>query len=378
MSRRGKNEGSIYKRRDGRWTATITTGREAGRRRRHSFYGKTRAEVAAKLATALRNQQSRLRFPDERLTVTAFLTYWLKESAAQTLRPRTLVSYRLIVEKHLTPILGMHRLVKLAPEHIQTYINCKLMAGLSPRTCQYHHAVLRRALSQAERWGKVERNVARLVSPPRVNRPEVRPLTPEQARKLLTSISEDRYAPLYVAAIALGLRQGELLGLSWDDVDLEGESLSVRRTLQHYDGAYHLDAPKTAKSTRTLGLTPYLVQLLRAHRQQQLEERRLLGPIWKGEEWNLVFCTEDGNPLSGITLTRRFQRLLKRLDLPRQRFHDLRHAAASFMLAQGVDLRTVMEVLGHSQIHTTANTYAHVRLEATRAAVERVDALLRR
>ena len=120
-----------------------------------------------------------------------------------------------------------------------------------------------------------------------------------------------------------------------------------------------------------------LVQLLRAHRAKQLEERLKAGPAWQGDEWNLVFCAESGRPFSGFHLTHKFQALLVSLGLPRQRFHDLRHAAATFMLAQGVDLRVVMEVLGHSQIAVTANTYAHVRIEATRLAAERVEALWR-
>ena len=138
------------------------------------------------------------------------------------------------------------------------------------------------------------------------------------------------------------------------------------------------DHPKTDKSRRTLGLPTSLVELLRAHRNRQLQERLQAGPVWEGDKWNLIFCTETGKPISGNHLTRKFQALLTSLGLPFQRFHDLRHAAATYMLAQGVDLRVLMEVLGHSQIHTTANTYAHVRIEATREAAQRVGELLAR
>jgi integrase len=261
---------------------------------------------------------------------------------------------------------------------IQAFMNDKRKAGLSARTVQYHHAVLRRALGQAERWGKVPRNVARLVSPPKVERPEVRPLTPEQAQVLLKAVAGSHDSALYACAIGLGLRQGELLGLGWEDINLEDGTLSVRRTLQRYGGAYHLDLPKTDRSRRTLGLPAGLVQSLGAHRNLQLRERMRAGPAWQGDEWNLVFCTEVGAPMPGNYLTHRFQALLASLHLPKARFHDLRHASATYMIAQGVDLRVVMEVLGHSQIHVTANTYAHVRVDATRAAAENVDALLSR
>jgi integrase len=282
----------------------------------------------------------------------------------------------MIVGLHLAPELGRTPLVKLTPEAVQRYMNRKQEAGLSARTVQYHHAVLRRALNQAERWGLVPRNVARLASPPRVQRPEVRPLTAEQARTFLAATKGDRLAPLYALALGLGLRQGELLGVTWDDVDLEVGTLAVRRTLQRYGGAYHLDEPKTERSRRTIPLPAGLTGVLRAHRARQLEERLRAGPEWEGDAWRLVFATERGEPLSPCQLTRRFQAALRAAGLPRQRFHDMRHAAASFMLSQGVPLRVAMEVLGHSQIAVTANTYSHVMPEIQRDAMERVGILL--
>ena len=377
MSRRGKGEGSISLRQDGRWQARLTY-QDGGRTRRRSLYGKTRAEVGKKLRDALKHHDDGLPLASGRETVGNFLASWLRDSAAPALRPRTLDSYRQIVANHLAPELGRVALVKLTPAMIQAYMNSKRSAGLSARTVQYHHAILRRALGQAERWGKVSRNVARLVSPPKVERPEVLPLTPEQAQVFLKAVAESRDSALYACAVGLGLRQSELLGLGWADVNLDDGTLTVRRTLQRYAGAYHLDLPKTDRSRRTLGLPVSLVHALRAHRNLQLRERLKAGPAWRGDEWNLVFCTEAGAPMPGNYLTHRFQELLSSLHLPKQRFHDLRHASATYMLAQGVDLRVVMEVLGHSQIHVTANTYAHVKVDATRSAAENVDALLSR
>ena len=211
--RRGHNEGSIYQRKDGRWTSTITLDAKGGKRQRRSFYGKTRADVARQLTVALRAQEENLPLPGKREKLGAFLDTWLKESAAPNLRPRTLTSYKMIIEKHLKPELGAILLAKLVPADIQRYMNNKRAAGLSARTVQYHHAVLRHALNQAERWGKVARNVARLVSPPRVERGESRPLTPQQAKVLLGAIAEDRLAAIYALAIGLGLRQGRTAGI---------------------------------------------------------------------------------------------------------------------------------------------------------------------
>lgn len=376
MTRRGKAEGSLRRRKDGRWEARLTLPPADGSRSRRSLFATTRAEAARKLREAQRAVERGESLPPERLTVAAFLDTWLHEAAAPGLRPQTLVSYSMIVERHLKPALGGAALVRLTPERLQGYMNAKRAEGLSARTIQYHHAVLRRALTIAERWGKVSRNVAKLVSPPKVERPEVRPLSVEQARVLLAAVAEDRLAAIYSTSISLGLRQGELLGLRWDDLDLDAGTLTVSRTLQRYGGEYHLDSPKTARSRRTVGVSAGLVAQLREHRARQLAERLRAGPVWEGDAWNLVFCSELGTPLSGTELTRQFQAKLAALGLPRQRWHDLRHAAATFMLAQGVDLRVVMEALGHSQIHVTANTYAHVRADATRLAAEQVDALL--
>ncbi|HEV8574410.1 MAG TPA: site-specific integrase, partial [Dehalococcoidia bacterium] len=293
----------------------------------------------------------------------------------RTLRPRTLAGYTSIVERHLIPALGRIRLRKLQPADIDAYLNRLVGSGLTTRTAQYHHAVLRRALGQAERWGYVGRNVARLVTPPQVRQRQMAPLTPDQARLFLAGIAGDRTEALYAVSLSLGLRQGEALGLLWEDVDLGARTLTVQHTLQRYGGAYHLDEPKTQRSRRTVSLPTPLVDVLRRHRIRQNEERLRVGPLWAGG-WNLVFCNEIGEPLAGAEVTRRFQRTLAALGLPRQRFHDLRHAAATFLIAQAVPLRVVMEILGHSTISVTADTYGHVAIEVQREATDRTAALL--
>ena len=259
---------------------------------------------------------------------------------------------------------------------LQGYMRRKTEEGLSPRTIRNHLAVLRRALNQALRWGEVQRNVASLVTPPRTSDDEVQPLTPDEARILLDALKGDRLEALYCVALALGLRQGEVLGLAWEDVDLEDGTLRVRHTLQRYGGAYHLDEPKTSKSRRTMPIAPPLVEMLRSHRTRQIEEQLRAGPVWAENPWNLIFTTEAGRPLSNAVVTHRFQAILADAGLPRQRFHDMRHAAASFMLAQDVPLRTAMEILGHSDIATTANVYSHVGSSLQRDATEKVAAML--
>jgi integrase len=197
----------------------------------------------------------------------------------------------------------------LAPV-LQRYQNRKLASGLSANTVRNHHAVLRRALRDAERWGLVPRNVARLVSPPRVPHQEVKPLSADQARSYLAAIDGHRLEALFQLAICLGLRQGELLGLTWPAVDLDARTLRVDRSLQRYGGSYHLDEVKTARSRRVIGLPSALAAMLGAHRRRQLAERMRAGPAWPGAPWDLVFTNEIGEPLDGQTVRRNFKRSL--------------------------------------------------------------------
>ena len=275
IAKRGRNEGSVYRRRDGRWAAAVSTA--AGKRK--TLYASTRGAVAEKLRQAQHQRALGLPFAGERLTLAQHLATWLEESARPTLRLRTYDLYRMIVEGHLTPAFGRTRLVKLTPGAIQAYMNRKPADGLSPHTVRNHHAVLRRALAQAERWDLVPRNVARLVTPRRAPREEVRPLTPEQGRTFLHAVRDDRFEALYHVALALGLRQGEALGLTWDDVDLDAGTLTVRHSLQRHDREYRLVEPKTLRSRRTGGLPAQIVQTLRRHRTRQREDRLRAGPV---------------------------------------------------------------------------------------------------
>jgi len=209
------------------------------------------------------------------------------------------------------------------------------------------------------------------VSPPRVPESEVEGLSPKEAKALLDAVKGDRLEARYSVALA-GLRQGEALGLRWDDLDLDASTISVRGALQRIKGNYVFVDPKTKRSRRTIVLPAFGVAALRKHRTRRLEERLTAG--W--QETGLVFTTADGKPLHYSTVTKGFQRLLRLAGLPRQRFHDLRHACASLLLAQGVQPRVAMELLGHSQLNTTMNIYSHVIQDAQRDAAAKMDAAL--
>lgn len=374
MAKRGQNEGSIYKAKDGRWVACLNLGYQGGKRKRKYFYGKSRREAQEKLTEALRNRQLGLPATNDKITFREFLEKWLEDSVKPTVRPRTHKSYSQLVERRIEPDLGKIKLVKLKPQDIQALMNQKLKSGLSPRSVQYIHAVIRRALVLAEKWQLVPRNVAKLVDPPRVKREEVEPLTPEQARAFLDAAKGERLEALYSVAVALGLRRSEALGLRWQDIDFEAETLRVRHSLQRIEGKLQLVEPKSLKSRRTIALPKATLKALKDHRKRQLEERMIAGSNW--QDTDFVFTSTIGTPIEPDNLSRWFKPLLKKAGLPNIRFHDLRHTAASLLLVQGVSPRVVMETLGHSQISLTMNTYSHVMPVLQRDAAEKMDAIL--
>jgi integrase len=272
---------------------------------------------------------------------------------------------------HIKPVLGHITLAKLRPTDVQRLINMKRAEGQSARSVQYIHAILRSALATAQRWEYVTRNVATLVDPITVKRAEVMPFTPEEASKLLVAARGDRLEALYTVAMAVGLRPGEALGLSWEDVDLDAGLLRVRHALRRQDGRLVLVEPKTQRSKRTIALPVVCVKTLREHRHRQLEER-----LAAGERWNdhgLVFTTSIGTPLDERNVTRFFDRLQERAGVPRHRFYDTRHTAASLLLGQGVSARVVMEVLGHASYQLTMDTYTHVMPILMRDAADAMD-----
>jgi integrase len=372
--RRGHGEGNVYRRADGRWAARVSVGYRNGKRSRRWVYGKTRGEVANKLRDTIQSHQQGSLVEPGRVTVGQFLTRWLEDCARPKLRPRTLVSYTQMIRLHIAPGLGPIPIQRLTPQQIQSWLNDRRKAGLSPRTCQYARAILRSALEQGLRWGVVSRNVSTLVESPRVPRHEIRPLQPDQARALLEAVRAHRLGALFTVALALGLRQGEALGLQWDAVDFQAGALAVRRALQRVGKQWQLVEPKSERSRRVIALPRVAVVALRAHRVRQKRERLLAGGDWK--EAGFVFTTRMGTPLDPINLTKTFKRLLRAAGLPSIRFHDLRHTAATFLLAQGVDARTIMETLGHSQISLTLNTYSHVLPSLQQDAARRMNSLL--
>src|SRR5215217_6898673 len=287
--KRGNNEGTITRRKDGRWEARYTVHTAEGPKRK-VLYGRTRAEVAEKLTKTMADQDGGLVFDHENLRVEEYLDRWLKSSVLDNVKPITYESYERILRVHGVPTLGRVKLNNLNPLHLQSLYRERLDSGLSPRTVQYVHVVMHRALKQAVRWDLVPRNVSEAVDPPRIHRKEMHPLSPVQARNFLEVAREDRLETLYVVALHCGLRQGELFGLRWSDVDLEEGTLQVNRTLTQTKDGPVFTVPKTLKSRRNVRLTNSAVEALKRHSERQAQDMVKKDTLYKDQ--GLVFASE--------------------------------------------------------------------------------------
>jgi integrase len=378
--RRGHGEGGIYQREsDGKWCATVDMGYVAGKRKRKVVYGETRKEVADKLKTLHRDQAAGMLVNSDRQTVAQYLDRWLETAVKPHRRPKTLASYDQLIRLYLKPHLGRYQLTKLEPAHVQTMLNALLASGsgdgkpLSTRTVQYVRAVLRRALNQAVKWGYIARNVAALTDAPKVKRYEPVILGPAQGQQLLDAAAGHRLETLFTVALGLGLREGEVLGLRWTDINFAQHTLRVSQTVQRIKGALVVAAPKTERSIRLLPLPLFVERSLARHAERQNAEVSDAGERW--QDHGLVFPSNRGTPIDPRNLLRQFKELLVEAGLPEMRFHDLRHSCATTLIAKGVHPRIVQEILGHSQISTTMNVYVHV-LDATRVvAAEAMDSV---
>lgn len=371
MGRRGHGEGSIYHRKDGRWAASITL---EGRKRK-TYYGKTRREVQEKLNAALHEQQRGMLATGKQQTMAHYLKYWLEEVHKPTIRLSSYDKYRKLLYGHILPALGHCQLQKLSAQQLQEFYTRKLEEGLSPSTIHVMHAILHKALENAVRWGLVSRNVCDVVSPPRQTRHEIQPLTIVQAQQLLERAHGHRLEVLLTLAITTGMRRGEIIGLRWSDINFEDQSLYIRRTVDRITrNGYVESEPKTARSRRRIMLPTFVINALQEQRTSQARARLKAGKAW--HENDLVFCNTHGGFLHPTHLYIAFQQLLKDAGLPPLRFHDLRHSAATILMAMGTNIKIVQELLGHSNAALTLNVYGHVFPSLSKEAMEKWDILL--
>jgi integrase len=366
MAKKGNGEGSIYPhKKNGKkvgYRGAYVVHTAEGPKRRY-VSGKDRDEVRRKLTEAMANRDKGIVYNDENITLEDYLDRWLADSVHGTVRESTFSRDKYLVTNHIKPALGRLKLKNLNALQVQSLYRDRLDSGLSGSTVQKIHHVLHKALAQAVRWDLIPRNPSDNVKAPKPTPKEMHPLSATEAQKLLEAARGDRLEALYVLAIHTGMRQGELLGLRWEDVDLDRQSLRIRRTLtrkgNQSGGAYGVGEPKTKKSRRTVRLTERAVEALRSHRARQAEEK--LGAAAPYQDRGLVFAGERGGIINPSNLRNRsFTPLLKKADLPRITFHDLRHTCASLLFQRNVHPKIVQELLGHASVAITLDTYSHM------------------
>ncbi len=355
MPKRGNGEGSVYRRKsDGLWVGSLSL--PDGTRK--VFYGKKQSEVIAKLDEASNALRRGMLPVGTNVTVQEYLESWLENVHKPTIRLSSYLNYRKHLKNYLVPGLGKIKLQKLLPQQVQAFYTKKINEGLAPKTVKDFHGILHKALDNAVKWDILSRNVCDAVTPPRIPRKEKTVLTIQQAHTLIEQVKAHRLEALLVLAVITGMREGEILALHWQDIDFEQGSLQVQRAVSYLKGYGYVESePKTDKSRRMIKLPIFLINILKQHQTQQEEQRREVGKAWI--EKKLVFTNAQGYYYSANTLRKVFKRFLMSIGLPSMCFHNLRHSAATILLAMNVHPKVVQEILGHSQISVTMDLYSH-------------------
>src|SRR6266568_5520779 len=371
VKRRGYGEGSIYPRKDGRWVSYLRL--PDGRKK---FFTGTREIVKERLLEAQRQAYLGQLVLGRDQAVSVYLERWLAEAARHSVRPRTYEDYDLCVRR-LLPHLGRVRIRALTPEHIQHALGALLERGLAPQTVRQVHMVLRRALRQAVLWRILASNPSDAVTTPRSNQKELRTLSEQEVRHFLTVTRGMRDHGLWVLLVTTGLRLGEALALRWSDIDLKEGRAAIRRAVQRQRGAGLVFVePKTARSRRTVPIPPETIAVLEEQQRVNDSDRAKAADLW--QEQDLVFPTPVGRPRDMAYRSISFHTALERAGLPRLRLHDLRHTAATHLLTKHVHPKIVQDLLGHSTIAITLDTYSHVMPALAKEASGQMSSLVPR
>ena len=343
----------------------------------------TKAKAMAAVAKVQREADTGELVDRSRATLETFLFGTWLPAMEPTLAPSTVLSYKNIMRARVIPTLGAVPIQSLTATQLNGLYARLLADGrskgggpLASRSVRYTHTVIRKALKDAAHWGLVARNVADLANPPKVIKTRKwTTWTPSEIRTFLRAVERDRLSSLWELAVNTGMRRGELLGLRWDDVNLDSGTVAIRRALVVVGYEVVVSQTKTDRA-RVIALDPGTVTILRDWRRAQLEERLAWGPAWIDSGY--VHTKENGEPLHPDEISKRFNRLVVLADVPRIRFHDVRHTWATTALAAGVHPKIVAERLGHGSIQITLDTYSHVMPQQDRAAGELVANLYRR
>ncbi|MCT8999212.1 site-specific integrase [Chelativorans intermedius] len=373
-------KGHIRERSPGRWAIVLDIYDETGKRRRkwHSFAG-TKRQAQEECARLIAEMRGGTYVEPSKVTIAKHLETWLDHMKSQV-TPRTHERYSEIARKNIVPLIGSVPLTKLRPVQISDAYAKALASGrrdgkggLAPSTIIYMHRIIKQALAQAVKWGMLVRNPADAVKPPKAERAGLKTLDMPQTAALIEGLRGSRMLIPAMLAVLCGLRRGEIVALRWRHVDLEAGVLSIVESAEQTREGVRYKAPKSGKG-RTVALSATVREELRQHRLRQAEE--LLSFGIRQDEATFVYAQEDGSPLQPRTLTHAWAKAIAKTDLPRIRFHDLRHAHATHLLQSGVHPKVASERLGHSRVGVTLDIYSHVLPGMQEDAASRVDEAL--
>jgi integrase len=365
--RRGRGEGGVYKRADGTWCGSISLGFGGnGKRRRRVVYGSTKREVLEKLDGLRQDARQGLPITSERLTLAAFLDRWLENDVRPNRAPGTYKCYSNTVRLHIKPLLGGTLLTNLTADQVAGFY-ASLETAVPPRTRELTHSILHRALNRANQWRLIGWNPCSTVERPKNPRKEQRAVRPEEAKELLKAAKGHRLEALFVLAVTTGMRQGELFGMQWRDIDLPMKRVKVLRSLEELDGNLRLKEPKSQNSRRTIELTGLAVDALSEHRKRMLVEGHFSPD-------RPVFPDTHGGFLRKSNFIRSvYSPLRKAAGLGALPFHGWRHFHASYLIENGTNPKVLQERLGHADVATTLRLYVHTHEEAQRHAADQFD-----
>ena len=366
--------GSIRQRSKGSWELRYDGPRKTGGRRRYvsETVRGTKRDAERVLRDRLAALEAGAHVPKTRETVAEFMSTWMQNYAATNTLPSTRYGYQGYINRYIVPTIGHISIQKLTAADIQALYGELAQLGKSPTTIVQLHRIIHKALAEGVRWGILTRNVADATTPPRLQKQELRVWDMRTTVEFLQAIRGTRYGNLYSLAALTGMRRSELCGLKWEDVDLVNKRLRVLRSLQRIPGTGIQQGPtKTQGSRRSIRLSDAAVTVLHGIRGRQLTQEIEAGDDW--QDTGLVFTGDIGQPLSPDVVSRQFSRLVKKAGLPHLTLHGLRHGLASLLLSANINPKVVSELLGHSNIGITMDTYSHVLPDIQDTAARAVD-----
>ena len=382
-TRAAQGSGTIRQRKDGRWEARYTVGRDpgTGKQVQRSVYGATQQEVRKKLAQLTASLDAGTYKEPCKMTMGQWLDIWAADYLGGV-KPSTAFLYGEQIRIHIKPALGSVKLEARSTHAIQHFYNSlsderEGKRSLSPKSIKNIHGILHKALQQAVAVGYLRFNPSDSCTLPRIERKEISPLDEEQIGAFLKAIEGHRHELLYKVALFTGMREGEVLGLMWDCVDFEKGTITIKRQLrreQKKGGQYYITSPKNGKP-RTITPAPWVMKLLRAQKARQSEQRLRTGPLW--ENSGMVFTNETGGYLSYRTVYDCFKRIMKQMGSQTARFHDLRHTFAVASLRAGDDIKTVQSNLGHHTAAFTLDVYGHVTEQMQKDSAQRMEGFIK-